>query len=93
MELSVEVERRFTRYVTRLFSEAGKETAQRKLLDLYQLISSRGETALSVKLITNVDTFEFALEAYGINKGSVPLTYILSSFNSELGGVTWKKMT
>lgn len=93
VELSVEVERRFARYVTRLFSEAGKETAQRKLLDLYQLISSRGETALSVKLMSNVDTFEFALEAYSLNKGLAPLTYILSSFNSELGEVTWKKMT
>ena len=72
--------------------EADNETAHRKLLDVYQLTSSMGDTALSLKLITQIDTFEFALEAYSLSKSAVSMTYILNSFNTELGEANWKKM-
>ena len=91
-ELTNEVERRLSRYIERLFLEADNETAHRKLLDVYQLTSSRGDTALSLKLITQIDTFEFALEAYTLSKSAVSMTYILNSFNTELGEANWKKM-
>ena len=91
-ELTNEVERRLSRYIERLFLEADNETAHRKLLDVYQLTSSRGDTALSLELITQIDTFEFALEAYSLSKSAVSMTYILNSFNTELGEANWKKM-